>query len=144
MYINRPVFTIGVVSDIMQVHPETLRVWERHRLIYPARRNGQRLYSENDLKRLEFVKELIGKGLNLAAVKHYLGLYGCWFRDTCPVCMRQSERAACAKRCWKEKGSYCRVRFDEPDPCSTCQFWEAECQVTETATSGEYSPPKGE
>ena len=126
---TRPVYGIGVMSEIMRVHPETLRVWERHRLINPARRNGQRLYSESDLKRLEFIKELIQKGLNLAAVKHYLGLYPCWFRGACPACMHQSERVACAKRCWKEQGAYCCVSFDEPDPCSTCQFRDLECPV---------------
>lgn len=124
---NRGVYTIGIVADIMQTHPETLRVWERHGLICPARRNGQRLYSENDLRRLDFIKELIGKGLNLAAVRHYIGLYPCWFRDACPACMRQSEQIACAKRCWKEKGAYCRASFDDPDPCSSCRFRDVEC-----------------
>lgn len=128
---TRPVYSIGVVSEIMQVHPETLRVWERHKLIYPARRNGHRLYSEIDMKRLEFIKELIRKGLNLAAVKHYLGLYLCWFRGACPVCMHQSKQIACAKRCWKEKRAYCCVSFDQPDPCSTCPLRDVECPVEE-------------
>ena len=131
---TRPVYGIGIVSELMQVHPETLRVWERHRLISPARRNGQRLYSDIDVKRLEFIRELIQQGLNLTAVKHYLGLYPCWLRGACPVCMHQSEQVACAKRCWKEKGTYCCVSFDQPDPCVTCQLRDIECRIEEPVT----------
>jgi MerR family transcriptional regulator/heat shock protein HspR len=119
---NRPLYTIGVVADMFQVHPETLRVWERYGLVTPYRRNGQRLYTDQDLKRLGFVQELINKGLNLAGVTHYLGLYPCWLHDDCPKCMRRSTREGCAKPCWKEKGSFCQVSVEEPDMCEKCDY----------------------
>ncbi len=119
---NRPLYTIGVVADMFEVHPETLRVWERYGLVTPYRRNGQRLYTDQDLKRLTFVQELINKGLNLAGVTHYLGLYPCWLHDDCPKCMRRSTREGCAKPCWKEKGTFCQVSFDEPDMCEKCDY----------------------
>jgi MerR family transcriptional regulator/heat shock protein HspR len=119
---NRPLYTIGVVADMFQVHPETLRVWERYGLVTPYRRNGQRLYTDQDLKRLGFLQELINKGLNLAGVTHYLGLYPCWLHDDCPKCMRRSTREGCAKPCWKEKGSFCQVSVEEPDMCEKCDY----------------------
>jgi MerR family transcriptional regulator/heat shock protein HspR len=65
---NRPVYIIGIIADLLEVHPETLRVWERHNLVKPYRRNGQRLYTDSDLKRLLFIQELLDKGLNMAGV----------------------------------------------------------------------------
>ena len=118
----KPLYTISVVSDLMDVHPETLRVWERHGLLRPPRRNAQRLYTDDDLKRLSFIQELLGKGLNLAGVAYHLTFYPCWLRDDCPKCMRQSFRQGCAKPCWKEKGAFCQVSFDEQDFCKRCDY----------------------
>jgi DNA-binding transcriptional MerR regulator len=119
---NRPLYTIGVVADMFSVHPETLRVWERGGLINPYRRNGQRLFTDHDLKRLAFIQELLEKGLNLAGVAHYLALYPCWLHDDCPKCMRRSIREGCAKPCWKEKDAFCQVSFEEPDMCEKCDY----------------------
>jgi DNA-binding transcriptional MerR regulator len=119
---NKPLYTIGVVADLFKVHPETLRVWERYGLVNPYRRNGQRLFTDHDLKRLGFIQELIGKGLNLAGVAHYLALYPCWLHDDCPKCMRRSTREGCAKACWKEKGTFCQVSFEEPGMCEKCDY----------------------
>ena len=118
---NRPLYPIGVVSELLNVHPETIRVWERYRVIQPPRRSGKRFYSENDLKRLRFVQRLIAEGLNLPAVRHYLRLYPCWQLDDCPVCMHRSESIGCTKPCWKEEGAYCQVSANE-DLCSKCEF----------------------
>jgi MerR family transcriptional regulator/heat shock protein HspR len=52
---DKSLYAIGVVSEILDVHPETIRVWERRGLIQPSRRGGKRLYSDNDLKRLRFI-----------------------------------------------------------------------------------------
>lgn len=124
---DRPVYAIGVVADIMNVHPETIRGWERHGIVCPVRRNGHRLYSNNDLRRLDFVGQLLGsKGLNLAGVRYYLTLYPCWWDGACPSCMQRSGPMVCAKPCWKEKGTYCIVSPTEPDQCATCKFWRAD------------------
>ena len=47
-----PLYSIGVVSDLLHVHPETIRVWERHGVIRVQRRGRRRFYSNSDLKRL--------------------------------------------------------------------------------------------
>jgi len=62
---NLPVFPICVVSELLNVHPETVRVWERYGVIKPQRRSGKRFYSETDLKRLRFIQRLIAEKLNL-------------------------------------------------------------------------------
>ncbi len=105
---NLPVFPISVVSEMLDVHPETLRVWEKHGVIKPQRRSGRRFYSETDLKKLRFIQGLIAHGLNLPAISHYLLLYPCWQLDSCPACMHRTRLVVCAKPCWKEEGTYAR------------------------------------
>jgi MerR family transcriptional regulator/heat shock protein HspR len=118
---NRPVFPISVVSELINVHPETLRVWEKKGVIKPRRRSGRRFYSETDLKRLRFIQKLISEDLNLPAIRHYLRLYPCWQLDSCPACMHRTELEVCAKPCWQEEGTYCQVYGDE-DTCAQCEF----------------------
>ncbi|SMB99718.1 MerR HTH family regulatory protein [Thermanaeromonas toyohensis ToBE] len=115
-------YTISVVAELLGLQPGTLRVWERHKLIRPARKNGRRLYSNNDLKRLRFIQKLIEKGFNLTAIKHYLALYPCWFHEDCPACAHQTERLGCAKPCWKEEGTYCQLSFEDPALCHNCPY----------------------
>lgn len=117
---SRPVYPIGIVAELLSVHPETIRVWERHGLVQPQRRGGKRFYSENDLKRLRFVQGLIGQELNLPSIRYFLRVYPCWQLDDCPTCMHRSEVVWCAKPCWKEEGTYCLVSAQ--DSCSKCEF----------------------
>lgn len=124
---NRPVYPIGIVSELLDVHPETIRVWERYGVIHPYRRNGKRFYSDNDLKRLRFIQKLIEEGLNIPAISYFLQLYPCWHQEECPVCMHQSERAGCAKPCWKEEGTHCLVSVNE-DLCASCEFCKQQCE----------------
>jgi len=118
---NKPLYPIGVVADLLNAHPETIRVWERNGIIKPKRRGRQRFYSNNDLKRLQFIKRLINEGLNLPAIRHYLRLYPCWHVDDCPSCMYRSTDASCVKSCWKEEGTFCYVSPDV-DSCATCKL----------------------
>ena len=118
--VDRPLYTISVVAELLEQHPETLRVWERAGLVKPARRNTHRLYSASDLARLRFIKDLLDRGLNLAGVRAVVALYPCWFMDTCPRCARTMEPHECAKPCWKEAGTYCQVGFLNPALCADC------------------------
>jgi MerR family transcriptional regulator/heat shock protein HspR len=118
---NLPVFPISVVSEMFKVHPETLRVWEKHGVIDPQRRSGRRFYSETDLKKLRFIQGLMAQGLNLPAISHYLLLYPCWQLDSCPACMHRTRLVVCAKPCWKEEGTYCQAYGDE-DTCADCEL----------------------
>jgi MerR family transcriptional regulator, heat shock protein HspR len=118
---DRSLYAIGVVAEMFNVHPETIRVWERRGLIQPSRLRGRRLYSDNDLKRLRFILKLMGEGLNISAIYHYIQLYPCWNMNGCPGCMHRSETPMCSKQCWKEDGTYCQV-FGGEGVCLDCSF----------------------
>lgn len=66
---NRPVYMISVVSRILEVHPQTLRMYEREGFVCPKRINQQRLYSDEDIERLNLVIKLTKElGVNKAGV----------------------------------------------------------------------------
>jgi MerR family transcriptional regulator, heat shock protein HspR len=74
--INEPVFVISVAARLVQMHPQTLRKYEREGLIVPSRTSGNlRLYSDRDIELLRQVKYLVeDRGLNLAGVQLALQL----------------------------------------------------------------------
>lgn len=126
------IYPIGVVSDLLDLHPETVRVWERGGLITPRRRNGHRLYSDMDLARARFIKKLLDKRLNLAGVRAVIELYPCWTMDDCPVCMRSTDQKDCAKPCWKEENTYCGSCFLDPALCLSCKHAETQTALAQT------------
>ena len=62
---------ISMAADLLEMHPQTLRKYEREGLIAPSRTTGNlRLYSDRDIERLRQVKYLVEEcGLNLAGVQ---------------------------------------------------------------------------
>jgi len=117
---NYPVYSIGVVSELLGVHPETIRTWEKSGVVEPPqRRSGKRFYSERDYKRLQFVHKLIQEGLTLRALHYYLRLYPCWKTIDCPGCLYNSSQLGSTKLCWQEEGTYCQVANNK-DPCIDC------------------------
>ncbi|HEV8662688.1 MAG TPA: helix-turn-helix transcriptional regulator [Candidatus Methylomirabilis sp.] len=73
---KRPRYLISVVADMFDVHPQTLRTYEREGLIRPARSQGNtRLYSDEDLARIELILRLTKElGVNLAGVEVILNM----------------------------------------------------------------------
>ena len=73
-HFNEPLFVISVAARLVQMHPQTLRKYEREGLIAPSRTQGNlRLYSDRDIERLRQVKYLVEDlGLNLAGVQMVL------------------------------------------------------------------------
>jgi MerR family transcriptional regulator, heat shock protein HspR len=71
-----PLFVISVAARLVEMHPQTLRKYEREGLIAPSRTQGNlRLYSDRDIERLRQVKYLVEqRGLNLAGVQLALEL----------------------------------------------------------------------
>jgi len=68
---NEPVFVISVAARLVEMHPQTLRKYEREGLVEPSRTEGNlRMYSDRDIERLRQVKYLVEElGLNLAGVQ---------------------------------------------------------------------------
>ena len=71
------VYIISVAARMLEMHPQTLRKYERLGLVSPSRTVGMlRLYSEEDIVRLELIKHLVGElGLNLAGVRMTIALF---------------------------------------------------------------------
>jgi len=75
---DRPIYMISIVAEMLDVHPQTLRTYEREGLVSPSRTGGtdkgrrgggQRLYSREDVERLALILDLSKNlGVNLAGV----------------------------------------------------------------------------
>jgi MerR family transcriptional regulator/heat shock protein HspR len=67
----RPCFVISVAAGMVQAHPRTLRIYEDEGLLAPARTpTNIRLYSENDIRRILWIRRLTQeRGVNLAGVR---------------------------------------------------------------------------
>ena len=72
---ERGLFVISVAAELVGLHPQTLRHYEREGLVVPARTaGGIRLYGRRDLARLRRIVELTAEGVNLAGVRRVLEL----------------------------------------------------------------------
>lgn len=73
---RKGVYMISSVAQQYGIHPQTLRLYEREGLLRPSRSDGNtRLYTDEDLKRLEVILELTRElGVNLAGVEIILNM----------------------------------------------------------------------
>ena len=71
----QPVYVISIAARLVEMHPQTLRLYERLGLITPARTaHNIRLYSDEDIARLRQIQRLTQVGVNLAGVEMVLEL----------------------------------------------------------------------
>lgn len=67
---KQPLYTISIVAEMLHVHPQTLRLYEREGLVTPKRTHRLRLYSEDDVERLGTIIRLTRElGVNKAGVE---------------------------------------------------------------------------
>ncbi len=67
---RRPLYVISVAASLVNMHPQTLRLYEKKGLINPQRYRNRRLYTEKDIERLRYIYELTHvKGVNMAGVE---------------------------------------------------------------------------
>jgi MerR family transcriptional regulator/heat shock protein HspR len=73
---GRAVFTPSIASEILNLHPRTLMIYESENLIKPQRTaTNRRRYSEDDIRQVRVIQFLTRqKGVNLAGVKYVLRL----------------------------------------------------------------------
>ncbi len=69
-------YMISAVAELYQLHPQTLRLYERVGLLKPSRSQGNtRLYTDSDLERLEVILNLTRElGVNLAGIEIILNM----------------------------------------------------------------------
>jgi len=73
---DEPVYLISIVASMLNIHPQTLRQYERDGLIKPSRTNGRvRLYSQRDIDRMKLILRLTRDlGVNIAGIDIILRL----------------------------------------------------------------------
>ena len=134
---TRPLYSIGMAAELLNVHPRTLRLYEQGGLLRPARRNNRRVYSNNDLKWIKSIRYLIHeRGLNQEGLRRLLALIPCWEITDCPPKSREPCLAYLNKSdpCWQIAGETC----DQSKACSQCEVYlsarERICQKEELET----------
>ncbi len=76
MAIDDDLYFISMAARLLDMHPQTLRKYERLGLVRPSRTVGSmRLYSRDELERLRLIKHLVDEaGVNLAGVQRLLSI----------------------------------------------------------------------
>lgn len=132
-----PLYTIGVAADLIGTTNQTLRLYEKHGLIKPFRKNKNRFYSENDIRWLLCLRELIhGKKISIEGIKKLLDYAPCWEITTCPEerrtkCLAYVDRA---KPCWELNKMICNSNLTSgKGKCEDCVvFLSREKQIRKT------------
>ena len=85
---GKAAYMISAVAEQYEIHPQTLRLYEREGLLAPSRSEGNtRLYTDDDLERLEIILKLTRElGVNLAGVEIILNM-----REKMEAMQRQME-----------------------------------------------------
>jgi MerR family transcriptional regulator/heat shock protein HspR len=118
---DMPLYPIGVVAELIGITDQTIRLYEKHGLIKPTRRKRNRFYSENDLKWIQCIRDLIhNKKISIQGIKKLLDYAPCWDLTGCP----EKEREKCSafiervKPCWELNKSICKK--GSPKICENC------------------------
>ena len=74
--LDRPIYTLGVASEMLDAHPRTLMVYEQLEMIKPQRTpTNRRRYSPRDVMKLQAIQKLTRRhGVNLAGARYILAL----------------------------------------------------------------------
>lgn len=114
-------YPIGVVAELIGITDQTLRLYEKHGLLKPARRNKNRFYSENDIKWLACIRDLIHvKKISIEGIKKLLEYAPCWEITACP----EEKRTKCTafidktKPCWELNRTICNKEAGKA--CEDC------------------------
>ena len=123
---GKPLYPIGIVSELLGTTDQTLRLYEKHGLLKPARRNKNRFYSENDIKWLRCVRDLIHvKKISIEGIKKLLEYAPCWEITSCP----DDRKTRCSafidktKPCWELNRMICNKEAGKD--CDDCVVYIA-------------------
>ena len=113
---DMPLYPIGIVAELIGTTGQTLRLYEKHGLIKPARRNKNRFYSENNIKWLKCLRELIhNKKISIEGIKKLLEYAPCWELTECS----------------EERKNKCSAYIDKTKPC-----WELNKRICNKDNNG--------
>lgn len=121
---SMPLYPISIAAELVGATDQTLRLYEKHGLVSPSRRNKNRYYSDNDIKWIKCVRMLIhDKKISIEGVKRLLDYAPCWEIRQCP----ETKREACSafidrtKPCWELTRTRCKTGME----CESCVVYLA-------------------
>ena len=113
-------YLISVAADLLDMHPQTLRKYERLGLVRPLRTLGSmRVYTRDELDRLRLIKTLVDEeGINLAGVQRLLSLADIArrLRPLASEQRRNARRSDSARRLFDEVEAICRLLGVDAEP----------------------------
>jgi MerR family transcriptional regulator, heat shock protein HspR len=122
---NTPLYTIGIVAEMLDVSVHTLRLYEREGLIIPHKKDSKhRLYSQNDIIRLKCIREGISeKKFSISGIKTLYSMIPCWSIKRCSDTDRENCGAFSGHSmpCWtyKHLNNSCESQI-----CSQCDVYK--------------------
>ena len=122
---DRPVYSISVAAELLNVHPRTLRLYEKHGLIAPKRRGNRRFFSNSDLRWIRCLREMIHEeGLSISGIRILLTLIPCWQIKGCSERERENCSAFYNKAipCWELTRRICKEKFIHT--CKDCKVYK--------------------
>ena len=128
---NTPLYPIGIAAELIGVSIQTLREYEKHNLIVPARKNKKRYYSDNDIRWLECLRDLIHKKkISIEGIKKLLEYAPCWEITDCTEETRQNCSAYDNRTtpCWELSRMICKSGSDKR--CEDCFVFLSQSRET--------------
>ncbi|MCX8105688.1 MAG: MerR family transcriptional regulator [Ignavibacterium album] len=120
-----PIYPISVAAQLLNISVHTLRMYEREGLIIPHKKeSNQRLYSQNDLERIECIRKAINESkISINGIKTIYSLIPCWEIVKCS----NEDREKCSaynqhdEPCWNSKhpNTIC-----ENKDCRDCEVYK--------------------
>ena len=96
---NAPIYPIGVAAKLLNVHPRTLRIYEKEGLVQPTLVGNRRMFSADDIQWITCLRTFIHEeGISIPGLKKLLDFIPCWEIAGCPAeiherCAAQVDRA---------------------------------------------------
>ena len=128
---NRPVLTLGIVSQLSGIPTHSIRQYIEKGLLIPYKlENNRQIFCMNDVNRLKHIHHLIQeKGLNFAGIRALLAMMPCWEIHQCS----DEDRQICdafvsdSAPCWEaaNKGRECKNI-----ECRECEVYSCLSQTT--------------
>jgi MerR family transcriptional regulator/heat shock protein HspR len=124
---DKPLYPIGIVAELLGITRQTLRVYEKEGLIIPSRRNSHRYYSDNDIKWILCMRDLIhNKKISIEGIKRLFDYAPCWELIKCSKEIREKCSAYIDRTtpCWKLNKLRCRNSSGKQ--CKECFIYLSE------------------
>ncbi len=122
-----PLYSISIAAELLSATDQTLRLYEKHGLIKPSKRNRNRYYSENDIQWIRCLRDLIhNKKISIEAIKKLLKYAPCWEIMDCSEEIRNSCSAYknSIKQCWELNKIRCK-KEENKSICEECNVYNS-------------------